>query len=675
MKVFARCFPRPVGLAVVLALFAAALLGGLADPAGSRGPRAMPALASAGDAASTGQSPERMTTRVNLTADGGQANQGPRERCFGPPCPAGGRSATVSAEGRFVAFESMGDNLVPGDTNKAGDVFVRDRLRGTTERVSVTDDGAQANERSFEPSISVDGRFVAFSSWASNLTGEGVGGVFVRDRREGTTERIAVAPDGTPVDAHSPSISADGRFVAFTSRAGTLVEGDTNDRDDVFVRDRQAGTTERVSVASDGSQANESSYQPAISGNGQVVAFHSKADSLVADDTNEADDVFVHDRQAGTTERVSVASNNTQANDESAHAAVNHDGGVVAFQSRANTLVREDTNGASDVFVRDRQAGTTERVSVTSDDTQASDASYEPALNDEGDLVAFDSTAGDLVPGDTNDTTDVFVRDRQAGTTERASVASDHTQGDGPSGSPALAAGGRVVAFQSGAANLVPGDTNDTLDIFARHRGLPTPVCPVGEVPAAGFVDRDAVPSVHRHAVDCAAWHDIVSGFADNAYRPGAAVPRDQMATFIAGTLTAAGITLPDPAEDSFDDVAADSPHRQAIHRLAAADIVRGGPGTDSADAYGPHALVRRDQMASFLLRAAAFALDKELASQQQSFDDVTSENPHFGAVNGAAAEGLAEGTSAHIYQPAAPVHRDQMASFTIRLLARTASS
>src|SRR5216117_509323 len=262
-----------------------------------------------------------------------------------------------------------------------------------------------------------------------------------------TTERVSVASGGTTEGNDTSlgsALSADGRFVAFDSAATDLVAGDTNGVSDVFVHDRQTGTTERVSVASDGAQGNGRSglvtfaFPPALSADGRFVAFVSFATNLVAGDTNGATDVFVHDRQTGTTERVSVASDGTESNAASLGSALSADGRFVAFQSDATNLVAGDTNGATDVFVHDRQTGMTERVSVASGGTEGNGFSAGLALSADGRFVAFHSTATNLVAGDTNGATDVFVHDRQTGTTERVSVDSDGTQGNGPSAGAAL---------------------------------------------------------------------------------------------------------------------------------------------------------------------------------------------------------------------------------------------
>src|SRR5262249_22216540 len=251
------------------------------------------------------------------------------------------------------------------------------------------------------------------------------------------TELLNVASDGTPgngsvIDLDGPVMSTDGRFVAFGSDATNLVPNDTNTSpsrgcatpgcaEDIFVRDRQTGLTERVSVASDGTQADEESFSPAISADGRFVAFGSIASNLARADTNRFTDVFVHDRQTGLTERVSIASDGSQGNGFSGLPAISADGRYVAFVSDATDLVPGDTNGFADVFVRDRQTGTTERISVASGGTQANNYSGPGdhlAISSDGRFVAFSSRATNLVTSDLNGSQDVFVRDRVIGVTE-----------------------------------------------------------------------------------------------------------------------------------------------------------------------------------------------------------------------------------------------------------------
>ncbi len=222
-----------------------------------------------------------------------------------------------------------------------------------------------------------------------------------------------VSADSSGVDgnggSYEPSISGDGRFVAFWSPATNLVPGDTNSKEDVFVHDRQSGTTTRVSVDSLGVQGNGASLFPSISGDGRFVAFQSRATNLVPGDTNGWSDVFVHDRQTGTTTRVSVDSSGVQGNLDSSFPSISGDGRFVAFYSFANNLVSGDTNGRADVLVHDRQSGTTTRVSIDSSGIQGKSLSEHPSISGDGRFVAFESAATNLVPGDTNAKRDVFV--------------------------------------------------------------------------------------------------------------------------------------------------------------------------------------------------------------------------------------------------------------------------
>ncbi len=413
-----------------------------------------------------------VTTRVSVASSGAQAD-GPS---FNAPA--------FSGDGRFVAFASTASNLVPGDTNScpfalAGpscpDIFVRDRIAGTTKRVSVSSDGGQANGPSLRSAISADGRLVAFDSLASNLVPGDTNGqsdVFVHDRTTGATERVSVSSAGGQAGGFSfnPSLSADGRFVAFNSDAPDLVPGDTNGAFDIFVRDRLMGTTERVSVSSSGVQGDDDSALPNISGDGRFVVFSSRATTLVAEPTNGVTQVYVHDRLTGETALVSVNDAGQAANGFSFNAGVSADGRFIAFVSDGDNLVPGDTNGVRDVFVRDRAAGTTTRVNVSSASKQANGFSNlgfnGQALSADGRFVAFSSLATNLVPGDTNGAADVFVHDLQTGITTRASVDSAGGQSNGPSGAASISPSGRLAGFVSAASNLVPGDTNGVLDTF-----------------------------------------------------------------------------------------------------------------------------------------------------------------------------------------------------------------
>jgi Tol biopolymer transport system component len=352
-------------------------------------------------------------------------------------------------------------------------VYVRDRLRGTTELVSVGPDGRGAG--GFFPSISADGRFVAFWSFATNLVADDTNGsadVFVYDRETSTIVRASVDSSDAQASNHSffPALSADGRFVAFESSAPDLVAGDGNGFSDVFIRDLEGGTTERVSVDSSGAESDGDSGLAAISGDGRFVAFESVATNLVANDANGKRDIFVRDRDSGTTAIASVDSSGNEGDGDSRAAAISSDGRFVAFESAATNLVAGDTNGKHDVFVHDRDDGTTVRVSVDSAGDQADGDSFNPSISADGALVAFVSSSPHLVPDDTNGSDDVFLRDRTATTTERLSVDSAGLQSNGQSADAWISADGSRIAFGSTATNLVQDDTNGAWDVFVRER-------------------------------------------------------------------------------------------------------------------------------------------------------------------------------------------------------------
>ena len=347
-----------------------------------------------------------------------------------------------------------------------------------TTRVSVNSLEEQANGLSaYTPALSADGRYVAFTSAATNLVAgdtNGVIDVFVRDRAGGETTRASVDGGGAQANGESslPAISGDGRFVAYVSGASNLVQGDTNGSDDVFVRDRVTGATSRVSVSSSGLQANRESMSPAISDDGRYVAFQSGASNLVSGDTNGLFDIFVHDRQSGETTRVSVSSSGVQGNDSSVQPKIGADGRFVAFFSPASNLVAGDTNGNYDAFLHDRATGETSRASVDSDGVQGNSFTFDVDLSDDGRFVAFQSLSTNLVHGDTNNNFDIFVHDFQAGATTRVSVSTGGAEGNNGSYAPAISGDGRFVAFDSFAATLVQPDQNGvTPDVFL-HDGV-----------------------------------------------------------------------------------------------------------------------------------------------------------------------------------------------------------
>lgn len=284
------------------------------------------------------------------------------------------------------------------------------------------------------------------------------GAVFPVRAASGDITRVSVSSSEVQSNGYSrdPDISADGRFVVFWSGASNLVAGDTNDSEEIFLRDCQTGETRRISVSSSGAQANNGSFYPTISGDGRFIAFMSDATNLVSGDTNGFSDIFVHDRQTGITTRVSVNSSGVQADNISdSYVSISGDGRYIAFNSDATNLVSGDTNGFTDVFVHDRQTGTTERISLDSNEVQANAGSSNPSISADGRFVAFSSGATNLVSGDTNLHTDIFVRDRVMGVTTRVSVNSSGVEADRGASDASISGDGRYVTFSSVATNLL----------------------------------------------------------------------------------------------------------------------------------------------------------------------------------------------------------------------------
>lgn len=309
------------------------------------------------------------------------------------------------------------------------------------ERISVNSPGNEAKGASSYPAISSDGCLIAFSSNASDLVNSDTNhslDVFVRDRctTPHSTERVSVASDEQQANGSSwePVISPDGRYVAFSSSATNLITGDTNGVSDIFVRDRQAGTTVRVSVHSSGQQGNKLSLHPSISDDGQIIAFVSEATNLVSSDTNGVKDIFVHNRTNGanTTIRASVGPSGQQANGLSDNPAISGNGRYIAFESIATNLVSGGlVNTTADVFVFDRQTSITERISISRNGGDGNRESYDAAISTDGRYVAFESWARNLLANDTNGNKHIFVRDRTTGVTEQVSIA-DETTGPDP---------------------------------------------------------------------------------------------------------------------------------------------------------------------------------------------------------------------------------------------------
>jgi Ca2+-binding RTX toxin-like protein len=401
---------------------------------------------------------ERGVLRMSTASGGGQAN-------------AMSTDLDLSADGRYVAFGSQASNLAGRNVNGTGsDAFVKDVATGRTILASAVGTTQTGNSASSDVSICADGRYVTFVSTADNLVGDDTNGaqdIFVRNVVGNTTTRVSTASDGTQANgwSYQPVISGAGGFVAFLSSASNLVVGDTNGVLDVFLKNLGNSGLTRVSTSSTGVQANGSCFNPGVSSDGSVVAFDSMATNLVASDTNAVTDVFVKVVNTDATALISVSTAGVQGNSDSFAPVLAANGQLVLFQSRASNLVADDTNGTDDLFLRDRVAGTTIRVSTLSDGSQANMGAAYGDISDDGRYVVFQSMSSNLVTGDVNGFVDVFVKDLLTGKTALVSIAADGTQGNGNSLTPTVSGDGRVIAFVTAASNLLAGDTNGVSDV------------------------------------------------------------------------------------------------------------------------------------------------------------------------------------------------------------------
>ncbi|MCB2187322.1 MAG: VCBS repeat-containing protein [Deltaproteobacteria bacterium] len=416
-----------------------------------------------GSLAAPPTAPARQTVRASVATDGAQADNT-------------SSYSQISGDGRYVVFTSSASNLVTGDANGASDIFRRDLITGQTIRVSVPNAGGESNGLSLRGGISDDGRYVVFDSSATNLVaGDGNANqdIFLRDISAGTTVRVSVNPTGGDADDNSvlSSITGDGRYITYYSRAKNLIPGGSSGLEQTYLYDTQTRTTALLSRNTAGDEGNNfcaffSTYPPVSSSDGRYSAFSSFATNLVTGDTNLDWDVFVRDRQTPQTIRASVANDGTEANSSCLEPFLSRDGRYVSFGSAADNLVAGDTNGSIDIFLHDRVTGLLSRVNLAHDGAQADGDCALATLNSSASLVAFQADATNLVLGDTNAAWDVFVRDLQSGVIIRASANNVGLESDGDSALPIMAANSTYVAFQSDASNLVSGDTNGVTDIF-----------------------------------------------------------------------------------------------------------------------------------------------------------------------------------------------------------------
>jgi Tol biopolymer transport system component len=700
----------------------------------------------------------------------------------------------ISRDGRYVAFPTAATNLTPDDTNGVADIVVRDREAELTLLASVSPTGSVADGESLWCSISEHGRYVAFQSSATNLIeGETIlwPGIYLRDMVSGTTEYISQPNGGGRADEVSvkPSITPDGRYVAYRSFATNLVAGDTNGFSDAFLYDRDSGVTERVSVVTlTGAEGNgETLGRPAVTPDGRYVVFSSAADNLAPGDTNGKWDVFIRDRNTGVTERVSVSSAEAEGNDDSGfdaeQVAVSDDGRYVAFASAASNLAAGDTNAMWDVFVRDRVAGTTERVSVATAGTEGNDHAgrVSVAMTPDGQTVGFDSLASNLVLIDTNHTPDVFVRgeplaprapllvineDAEYTTSAEVTLSMDpgdyvelrfknegedwtawepaslsrawtlpsgdglkrvYTQGrngaeesvenydeitldtTGP-GSPSIVINGdaattisRMVTLTLAATEAaemrlrnessawtgwVPFSTETswklshdrgTKTVGVQYRDAAGNVSPASDTIALiCFTDMCTGYWAFEEIMACVD-ASIVQGYPEGDYKPLLAVTRDQMAVYVGRSLAGGDENVPPgPAEPSFWDVDSEQWAYDYIEYAAEEGVVQGYPEGD----YRPTLEVDRAQMAVYIARSIATPTGEAGLigydpPETPTFPDVLGDHWAYKHVEYAYEQGVVRGypfpdpdnpgETINLYQPDWVVTRDQMAVYVQR--------
>ncbi|MCW2282821.1 VCBS repeat-containing protein [Rhodoblastus acidophilus] len=383
-----------------------------------------------------------------------------------------------SPDGTKISFESNSSNLVAGDANNDQDVFVKDLKTGDIALVSTASDGSKGNGGSNGGVFSPDGTKIAFNSSASNLVAgdtNGVTDLFIKDLTTGATTRISTASDGGQANDSTydpPDFSSDGTKIVFDSDASNLVAGDTNNAPDVFLKDLTTGAITRVSTGADGSQL-PGSFGHSLSPDGSKIAFISYAGAI--DYTHPfwwlstPSQIFVKDLATGELTCVSTSADGTQSNGRCSDAIFSPDGTKIAFGSDATNLVANDASGSDDFFVKDLVTGAVTIVSSAADGTPANNYIGEYCIfSPDGTKIAFDSGASNLVEGDTNNSSDVFVRDLTTGAITRVSTGADGAQANNTSYDPSFSRDGNSIAFNSYASDLVAGDTNATSDIFVK---------------------------------------------------------------------------------------------------------------------------------------------------------------------------------------------------------------
>jgi len=405
--------------------------------------------------------------RINLSTAGVQADDW-------------SHSPVVSDDGRYLAFYSSATNLVLGDTNGIGDIFHHDRVTGITTRCSVSSSGIQADKASGGAAISWDGRYVAFATVSDlfdPLDQNGTTDVYLHDTVTQTTELVSIGHFGNQGNDYSndPALNFDGSIVVFSSSASNLVTFDLNNEQDIFLRDRNLGKTKGISRTVLDTQTDAWSNGPSVSSDGRYVAYSTSASNIGLGDTTSDADTYVYDTLLNVTVLATVKEDGSQIPSDCGSAPISADGGFIAFQSSGFQVTADDTNSTDDVFVRDLALGTTELASQASDGTQTwFHNNFKTSISEDGRYISWWTRSSVYLSGDTNGMVDVYVRDRQAGVTELVSSQSSGAMGNGESNGGDMSPDGRFIVYVSTSTDLVQGDTNGLHDIFLVDRHLGT---------------------------------------------------------------------------------------------------------------------------------------------------------------------------------------------------------
>jgi hypothetical protein len=432
--------------------------------------------------------------RVNKSHVPGQEGDQANDQTYSP---------SISDDGRYVVFLSWADNLVAGDANGGLDIFILDTQSDSLSMAVFAASNGQPNDLVLEPRISANGQYIVFTSIATNLdsacTNNSYADIFVyaiADGAPGTFQCVSLGVGGAEPNGPSehPAISADGRYVVFTSTATNLVSGVTDGHKHVYMRDRDTGSTTIISLSSDETVANGNSDNPSVSADGRYVVFESSATNLLGagGDTNSMPDIFLRDRTAGTTIRISAAYNpGEQPNGPSTYPTISSDGTRVAFLSSAGNLI-PNVSGVTNVFLRDLPSQTTTLVSMSNSGEAANSDSYGARISSDGMHVVFSSVATNLVVGESSGTVQIYLRDFVNSATFKLSESSSGEEGNDASIAPGITEHGNWITFLSDATNLVSADTNGYSDVFMLERTNPPQPPPNDDIDSAMTIS--AVP-------------------------------------------------------------------------------------------------------------------------------------------------------------------------------------